>query len=271
MRIGILSFAHHHAVSYIHQLRAINDVQLIGLADDDLDRGREYAEAHDTQLYHSYQALLDDYRPCVSGTCATGPHLHLVLGGIIGMDDRALTIPRTCPVPGMWDYAEEIDRLARRAVQETLLELDGGWIPELLRYSGLAEIRRGLETYCTPRHRRIVPEDLDGARGQLNTYLSELGGKSYAGTWEPAQGLERVPGVGPKKVLARIRATGVNPAHDAATIMKNVRDIDRCDDRRERLFQTILIDVGTSEVTFMGIFFEEELLCDGMPPFSLIE
>jgi predicted dehydrogenase len=58
MRIGILSFAHHHAESYIHQLRAIPGAELIGLADDDLDRGRGYAEAHGTRLYPSYQALL---------------------------------------------------------------------------------------------------------------------------------------------------------------------------------------------------------------------
>ena len=60
MRIGILSFAHHHAESYIHQLRAIPGAELIGLADDDLERGRSYAEEHGARLYPSYQALLDD-------------------------------------------------------------------------------------------------------------------------------------------------------------------------------------------------------------------
>ena len=60
MRIGILSFAHHHAESYIHQLRAIPGAELIGLADDDLERGRTYAEAHGTRLYPSYKALLAD-------------------------------------------------------------------------------------------------------------------------------------------------------------------------------------------------------------------
>ena len=60
MRIGILSFAHHHAESYIHHLRAISGAELIGLADDDLERGRTYAEANGARLYPSYEALLAD-------------------------------------------------------------------------------------------------------------------------------------------------------------------------------------------------------------------
>jgi predicted dehydrogenase len=60
MRIGIQSFAHHHAESYIHQLRAIPGAELIGLADDDLARGRSYAEANGARLYPSYEALLAD-------------------------------------------------------------------------------------------------------------------------------------------------------------------------------------------------------------------
>jgi len=60
MRIGILSFAHHHAESYIHQLRAIPGAELIGLADDDMERGRSYAERNGARLYPTYEALLAD-------------------------------------------------------------------------------------------------------------------------------------------------------------------------------------------------------------------
>ena len=35
MKIGILSFAHHHAEAYIHNLRNIPGVELIGVADED--------------------------------------------------------------------------------------------------------------------------------------------------------------------------------------------------------------------------------------------
>jgi predicted dehydrogenase len=55
-----MSFAHHHAEAYIHNLRLLDGVELIGIADDDLERGRSYAEANNTHLYDNYQALLDD-------------------------------------------------------------------------------------------------------------------------------------------------------------------------------------------------------------------
>jgi predicted dehydrogenase len=58
MKIGIMSFAHHHAEAYIHNLRAVNDVELIGIADEDLERGRHFANLHDVRLFPSYEALL---------------------------------------------------------------------------------------------------------------------------------------------------------------------------------------------------------------------
>ena len=60
MRIGIMSFAHHHAEAYIHNLRLLDGVELTGIADDDQERGRSYADRFDTHLYPDYQALLDD-------------------------------------------------------------------------------------------------------------------------------------------------------------------------------------------------------------------
>lgn len=60
MKIGILSFAHLHAESYIHNLRAISDVEMIGLADEDEVRGRHYANEYGAHLYPTYQALLEE-------------------------------------------------------------------------------------------------------------------------------------------------------------------------------------------------------------------
>ncbi len=88
MRIGIMSFAHHHAEAYIHNLRVLPDVELIGIADEDQARGRLYAQANDTHLYANYQALLDDqpdgviicsenvrHRPLVEMAAAAGVHV----------------------------------------------------------------------------------------------------------------------------------------------------------------------------------------------------
>ncbi len=59
MKIGIMSFAHLHAEAYIHNLRAIPGVEMIGIADEDLARGRHFADLYETRLFPSYAALLD--------------------------------------------------------------------------------------------------------------------------------------------------------------------------------------------------------------------
>ena len=58
MKIGIMSVAHPHAEAYIHNLRAIPDVEMIGLADEDEARGKDFAAQFEARRYPSYEALL---------------------------------------------------------------------------------------------------------------------------------------------------------------------------------------------------------------------
>jgi predicted dehydrogenase len=58
MKIGILSFAHHHGEAYIANLRAIPGVELFGAADEDANRGQRLADQYETRFYPSYEALL---------------------------------------------------------------------------------------------------------------------------------------------------------------------------------------------------------------------
>ncbi len=58
MKIGIMSFAHLHAEAYIGNLRAIPGVEMIGIADDNLERGQKFARRFDAHLFPSYEALL---------------------------------------------------------------------------------------------------------------------------------------------------------------------------------------------------------------------
>lgn len=58
MRIGIMSFAHLHAEGYIQNLRTLPDIDLIGIADDDLARGKYFAKQFNAHLFNSYEALL---------------------------------------------------------------------------------------------------------------------------------------------------------------------------------------------------------------------
>jgi predicted dehydrogenase len=88
IKIGILSFAHLHAEAYIQNLQAIPDVALIGIADEDLERGRRFATQFGVQLFDSYAALLAEkpdgvlvcsensrHRPLVEMAAAAGAHV----------------------------------------------------------------------------------------------------------------------------------------------------------------------------------------------------
>ena len=58
MRLAIMSFAHLHAEGYIHNLRAIPGVEMIGFADENADRGRHFSALYDTRWFESYEKLL---------------------------------------------------------------------------------------------------------------------------------------------------------------------------------------------------------------------
>lgn len=58
MKIGMMSFAHLHAEAYIHNLRAVPDVELIGIADEEMERGRHFAGLFNANLFPTYEALL---------------------------------------------------------------------------------------------------------------------------------------------------------------------------------------------------------------------
>ena len=60
MKIGIMSFAHLHAEAYIQNLRAIEGVEMIGIADEDFERGSHFAEKFQTRLYDSYEQMLEE-------------------------------------------------------------------------------------------------------------------------------------------------------------------------------------------------------------------
>jgi len=58
IRIGIMSFAHHHGEAYIQNLRNIPGVELLGVADDDRARGQRLANQNGIHCFSSYEDLL---------------------------------------------------------------------------------------------------------------------------------------------------------------------------------------------------------------------
>ncbi|WP_010280948.1 Gfo/Idh/MocA family protein [Bacillus timonensis] len=59
MKIGIISFAHLHAYGYATALKGMKDVTLVGIADDNEERGKKYSNHFGTMFYKNYQDLLD--------------------------------------------------------------------------------------------------------------------------------------------------------------------------------------------------------------------
>ncbi|MCK6581005.1 MAG: Gfo/Idh/MocA family oxidoreductase [Anaerolineae bacterium] len=78
MRIGILSFAHLHAESYAALLQQMPEVEFIGIADDNLERGRHFAEMFGVRLYPDAPALIADAPDAVIVTSENARHLPLV-------------------------------------------------------------------------------------------------------------------------------------------------------------------------------------------------
>lgn len=58
IKIGILSFAHHHGEAYVSNLRRMEGVELLGVTDDDPMRGQTIAAQNQAYYFHSYEDLL---------------------------------------------------------------------------------------------------------------------------------------------------------------------------------------------------------------------
>jgi predicted dehydrogenase len=102
MKIGIMSFAHHHAESYIHNLRAIPGVEMIGIADEELARGRKFADRFDAHLFPSYEALLDSQPDGVLVCSENAHHRPLVeMAAQAGVHADAQAIVEVCRDAGV--------------------------------------------------------------------------------------------------------------------------------------------------------------------------
>ncbi len=76
--IGIMSFAHHHAEAYINNVRNVPGAELLGLADEDTQRGQHYAEVWGAPYFESYEALLSSRPDAVLVCSENSKHRRLV-------------------------------------------------------------------------------------------------------------------------------------------------------------------------------------------------
>lgn len=78
LRIGIFSFAHVHAEGYASVLQTMPDVEFIGIADENIERGQHFAARYGVNVYPSYEALLADNADAVVICSENARHLPLV-------------------------------------------------------------------------------------------------------------------------------------------------------------------------------------------------
>ncbi|MDW7658696.1 MAG: Gfo/Idh/MocA family oxidoreductase [Bacillota bacterium] len=60
LRIGLISFAHLHASSYVRSLLKCKNAQISGIYDDHYDRVQKYTEGYDIPYYSDYRKLLSE-------------------------------------------------------------------------------------------------------------------------------------------------------------------------------------------------------------------
>ncbi|RDW22185.1 gfo/Idh/MocA family oxidoreductase [Oceanobacillus arenosus] len=58
MKIGMMSFAHMHAYSYADSLMKLGNIELVGVFDDDLERGKKVAEKYLTKHFSDQENFL---------------------------------------------------------------------------------------------------------------------------------------------------------------------------------------------------------------------
>ncbi|MCM3717722.1 Gfo/Idh/MocA family protein [Fictibacillus phosphorivorans] len=74
MKVGIISFAHSHAYGYADAVKRIPGAELVGIADDNFERGKEAASRFDTKHYGSYEELLSQDIEAVIVTSENSMH-----------------------------------------------------------------------------------------------------------------------------------------------------------------------------------------------------
>lgn len=79
MKIGMMSFAHMHAFSYADGLKKIPNVELMGIFDDDVERGQQAAEMFNTKHYSDQAVFLAQEMDAVIICSENNRHKEMVL------------------------------------------------------------------------------------------------------------------------------------------------------------------------------------------------
>jgi len=236
-------------------------------AEIDARRGEADPE-NDPGCLDAYHGFVESYASCVGGACALGPKLFASLGGVIAMDDGpANAVPPRCAATGGRDYVRELREVAGHAAAEIAPAVPEEYLGELVRLGAFEDVITRLDDFCSPRHRRFTEKDVADAVDEVRRLVEGVASSVARGELTPSTGQERIAGIGPVRVLSRVRPLGDDLRAVSAEIFERLAGAARCaNGAGDEVLQTAVVDVGSSEVVFMGLFFEEQILCEDLAP-----
>ncbi|MBN2804151.1 MAG: hypothetical protein JXR91_13740 [Deltaproteobacteria bacterium] len=218
------------------------------------------------RCYNSYKKMLDQYQPCMTGSCEFAPKL-FYQEAAIGMDMKpASIVPSICPGDMGRDYVKEITSAGARATEPFLGSIPEEWTTALLQLKSISSLKSVLSDFCDPSYRRFSAEDLQAARDEVSNISKNITDKIIDATWQKSSGQARVPHQGTISITAKASTTYDNLNIELKDLKEKLFSINKCTDSKRRPMMVTLIDVETSEVYFSGIDFEEQIICSDLAP-----
>jgi len=237
-----------------------------------------FADRRELDTYLCGQAsssYVESFRRCEESpaSCRGAPRIFLVGGAKIGFPEPDIELSDACPQLLGRDYVGEIRELALTASRDAARAANPEWSVLAERLGLIAEVHAALEDICLPRRRRFSDEALAEGRRRVQALGAVLGSADHqvrAANWSLEEGSLEIVGMGPVRLLARFENTGLN--EEILAQARGLREwavgASRCRHPSGELPLAVATVEATGDVSFLGYFYEEELLCGDLPPLT---
>jgi len=234
----------------------------LGEGGGDLDRWSTAAERSAARCRGANKKYLDDLAACIkSAGCDMLPQMTLVDGVQIAMvDDADMLIAPECTKAGS-NIAGRVHAEAAAAALDTVVSIPVEWNRELAkihRYYGLRALALRL---CRPDRGVKTASSGQALADIINGYESTAGSEVADSGWIRSEGRVRIPGRGPAVSLARLDTADAAFEQWAENAEKAARSDIECHPRDSSFVGILIIDAGSSRVTYSQIFYPEEIMC----------
>ncbi len=220
----------------------------------------------------AYWRYIEIYHRCSQSaeSCLGAPRIFLQGGVKIGLPGPDTGSLDHCPQLIGRDYVASVRELAVAASRDAIRGLSAEWSVLADRLGLVSEIYAALEDICEPRRRRFSAAAIAEARRRLRRLAADLGSADHevrGASWVAASGFFEVTGVGQVAELARFEGVALNQEirAQARALRESILGMGRCRHPSGELPLVVLALRGGA-VSFLGYFYEEELLCGELPP-----